>query len=94
MAVGGIGLFLISVGLLEWLLVRQPEEPTHPLVSPVLKIFCGTLGKFAFFAAFYPFLLIQIIYGVWAWLTQESRWRRRRHRRTTGKLWRLPSRPW
>jgi low temperature requirement protein LtrA len=77
---GALGCFLVCVGLLEFLLERRHDEPTHPVLSPVLKLGCGLAlpfvalieaDKFTFFACFYPLLLVHIVYGHIAWFRQE-----------------------
>ena len=77
---GSLGLFLVVIGLLELILAPSEEEPTHPRLSPGLKIVSGLLvpvvamfplSKLWFFWLFYPFLLVQMVYGAWTWFTQE-----------------------
>jgi hypothetical protein len=81
MIVGGAGAFLLFIGLLETLLVRAPAEHTHAFRSPAMKIACGValpflgileLDKFAFFACFYPFLLVHGVYSVRACVHRGS----------------------
>jgi len=78
---GALGIFLVCVGLLECLLERRRDEPTHPLLSSAMKLACGfTLplvalieaNKFTFFAYFYPLLLVHIVYGHIAWYRQAA----------------------
>jgi low temperature requirement protein LtrA len=77
---GALGSFLVCVGLLECLLKRRRDEPTHALLSPAMKLVCGFLlpfvalietDKFTFFACFYPFLLVHIVYGHTTWFRQK-----------------------
>lgn len=77
---GSVGLFLLCTGVLETLLRRSVHEPTHPRLSPALKIVAALLaplagllplGKMAFFCVFYPLLLIQMLYGLWVWYRHD-----------------------
>jgi low temperature requirement protein LtrA len=47
----GVGGALIAVALLETTLIRRRDEPTHPLMSPFLKIATGSLALLAGWAA-------------------------------------------
>jgi low temperature requirement protein LtrA len=77
-----VGTALISVGLVEMTLVRLEDEPTHPSLSPALKIGGGGLmilsglamsglGTIPVFLMILFFLSAQIVYGVAAWFRQE-----------------------
>lgn len=78
---GAVGTSLIAIGLLERTLERGPHEPTHPLLSPALKlitgvaaIVVGALGGAALPALLeilVGLLLINMAYGAWVWFTQE-----------------------
>ena len=73
---------LISMGFLELTLRRDPKEPTHPKMSPILKIGTGFLS--AFFSLFLKPInsitvlailivlnLIHVGYGFWVWVNRE-----------------------
>jgi len=73
---------LISMGFLELTLRRDPKEPTHPKMSPILKTGTGFLS--AFFGLFLKpidsisvlaiLILINLIhvgYGFWVWVNRE-----------------------
>lgn len=77
-----MGLTLATTGLLETTLRREADEPTHPWISPVMKIVVGAIAaSLALFSDAFsvPGLLIvllalvisQIAYGVWVWFTQD-----------------------
>jgi len=72
LVVGSLGAFLVCVGVLEFLLQRSDDEPTHSVLSPAMKITCGivlpVLGlieadKYTFFVYFYPLLFVNVFYG-------------------------------
>jgi low temperature requirement protein LtrA len=75
-----IGGFLAVVGLLELVLHRRPDEPTHPVTSPALKLGCAPIAALSGYVTtggvtqllwmFAP-LLVQMLYGVWVWFTQD-----------------------
>jgi low temperature requirement protein LtrA len=74
-----LGAFLVDVAILEWVLVRKPDEPTHPIASPGLKLalapVAATSGLYAddaaLLAIIFATLVVQMIYGLWVWFTQE-----------------------
>jgi hypothetical protein len=77
-----VGTALISIGLVEMTLVRLENEPTHPSLSPALKIGGGVLmilsglamsglGTIPVFLMLLFFLSAQIVYGVAVWFRQE-----------------------
>jgi low temperature requirement protein LtrA len=77
-----MGLTLTVTGLLEVTLRREPNEPTHAWISPLMKIIVGgvaaTLALFSSALTVPGLLLIllalvatQIAYGVWVWFTQD-----------------------
>ncbi|NJM99081.1 MAG: low temperature requirement protein A [Phormidesmis sp. RL_2_1] len=79
---GAIGSVLIIIGLLETLLRRDIDEPTHPQLSPALKfaggmaaILIGFLSRGFNIAVLEGLLLIPILvqvgYGLYVWFTQE-----------------------
>jgi low temperature requirement protein LtrA len=68
----GCGVVLVAVALLEMTLIREPNEPTDPVVSPGLKIVAGVaaaslsvfaVNAFAAFAIVLVALGIQAAYG-------------------------------
>lgn len=77
-----MGVTLIMTGLLEITLRREPNEPTHPWISPLLKIIVGGIAISLMLVSdslTVPVLLLvllglvvtQILYGVWVWFTQD-----------------------
>ena len=78
---GFIGAALITLALLEQTLVRTPNEPTHPTLSPLLKVVAGSLAFAVGFALpglnpalflllLVALLLVNMIYGLWVWFAQ------------------------
>lgn len=76
--IGGFaGVALISVALLELTLVRTPGEPSHPIISPLLKVVVGgaafvvgfgpALGPVLFLLLLFVLLFVNMVYGVWVW---------------------------
>ena len=76
---GAVAICLITIGLLETLLHRKPDEPTHPKLSPSIKLLGGVLallvgvlgGSFSqitLLALLTLLLLVQMIYGTYAQL--------------------------
>ncbi len=68
------------MGLLEMVLQRDADEPTHPQLSPSLKfigatlaITVGVLGgdfiQWAVLSSLIAIVLVQIIYGSLAWIS-------------------------
>ncbi len=79
---GAIGSALILIGLIETLLRRDPDEPTHPRLSSGLKfgggavaIIIGLVSRGFNIAALEALLLIpifvQMAYGLYVWFTQD-----------------------
>ncbi len=79
---GAIGSVLITIGLLEMVSRREPDEPTHPVISPALKFVGGAIAfligiiSHGFNIAVLEGLLlipisIQMIYGLYVWFSQE-----------------------
>jgi low temperature requirement protein LtrA len=79
---GAIGSVLITIGLLEMVSRRAPDEPTHPVVSPALKVvggglafLIGIVGSGFNIVVLEGLLLIPILvqmgYGLYVWFTQE-----------------------
>jgi low temperature requirement protein LtrA len=79
---GSVGAALVCIGLIELTLVRLEHEPTHPVVSPVLKLGGGLavalfglgatgLGTAAVFGVLIALLGVQVAYGVIVWFRQE-----------------------
>ena len=74
---GFIGVALLSLALLEGTLVRTPGEPTHPLLSPLLKVgaaaaafvvgFALRLDPILFLLLLVALLLVNMVYGLWVW---------------------------
>ena len=80
----GVGGTLIAVALLETTLIRRRDEPTHPLMSPFLKIATGALALLAGWAAeqwsttsLFVLLLTSIVipcaYGALVWYAPAAR---------------------
>ncbi|MEM9164440.1 MAG: low temperature requirement protein A, partial [Cyanobacteria bacterium P01_F01_bin.4] len=79
---GAIGAALIMMGLLELCLRREPDEPTHPTLSPALKLGAGAIAIMLgwFSNGMYVLILqcllmglltIQMGYGLSVWFSQE-----------------------
>lgn len=77
---GAVGAFLAAVGLMELLLVRRHDEPTHPVVSPALKLATAPVaaGLGALPLSAVPLLLgllavlsVHVAYATWTWFTQD-----------------------
>ena len=75
---GSVGCSLLAIGILETLLHRAPDEPTHTTVSPGLKLACGALAlalavsgapiePVALLGSLFLLLLVQIAYGTSVW---------------------------
>ncbi|MBC8161419.1 MAG: low temperature requirement protein A [Roseiflexaceae bacterium] len=73
---------LVSMGLIELTLRRGADEPTDHRVSVPLKLAAGLvavglgvwgsrLGPIGFLLALLPLLLVQMVYGAYAWFRQE-----------------------
>jgi hypothetical protein len=78
----GAGFSLIFMGWLETTLRRRKEEPTHPILSPFLKLMAGgaiilisglveSLDTILLLLMILLGLSIQQIYGVLVWFGQE-----------------------
>jgi low temperature requirement protein LtrA len=78
---GAIGVALIFIGLIEQTLRRREDEPTHPRLSPILKIAAGLgalvvaalgngLGPLPLLSLLLGLILIQIVYGTYVWFRQ------------------------
>jgi low temperature requirement protein LtrA len=76
------GFSLVVMGILESILQRDPDEPAHPVISPMLKILCGLAsvalglifqGTSAITTLLIIFILqlIQMVYGAYVWFTTE-----------------------
>ncbi len=74
----GLGIMLLSVAVIETTLVRAPDEPTHPVVSPVLKVAVAlalfllalldpAIPTAAAFAVAIAALAVQSTYGAVVW---------------------------
>lgn len=79
---GAAGTSLIFIGLVETTLRRLENDPTHPGLSPPLKICCGaamillgllsgTLKIFPILSLLLALLCIQIVYGIAVWFKRE-----------------------
>lgn len=79
---GAIASALLTMGLIELSLRRDPQEPTDHRISVSLKLAAGavalglgfwgsTLGPIGFLFALLPLLLVQMIYGAYTWFQQE-----------------------
>jgi len=74
-----LGAFLAVVGLFETVLHRKDDEPTHPMISPTLKVVAAPLaavsgfvvGGWAQLVWIIATLAIQMAYGLYVWFTQE-----------------------
>ena len=75
---------LIVMACLETTLQREADEPTHPNLSPALKLIGGVValgvGWMRFLSDPISLLLmllgvlsVQMVYGAWVWFTQELR---------------------
>ncbi len=76
--IGGFtGVAMLSVALLELTLVRTPGEPSHPIISPLLKTVAGgaallvgfgpALGPVLFLLLLFALLFVNMVYGLWVW---------------------------
>ncbi len=79
---GAIGSTLVIIGLIETLLRRDSDEPTHPKISPGLKfaggaiaLSIGIISNGFNIAVLEALLLIpiamQMVYGLYVWFTQD-----------------------
>jgi low temperature requirement protein LtrA len=77
---GAAGITLLAMGGLERTLHREGDEPTHPVISPLMKVIGGLLLLgVALFSTALPILsaffcvlavlLVQMLYGLWVWFT-------------------------
>jgi low temperature requirement protein LtrA len=78
----GLGVVLVAVGLLETTLEREPDEPTDPIVSPVMKFVTGVvvvglsflpLNVFVAFVIAIVALGVQATYGAWGYYVKARR---------------------
>jgi len=76
---GAVAICLITIGLLETVLDRKSDEPTHPQLSPSIKfvggilavlvgIFGGSLSQIPLLAVLTLFVLVPMVYGTYAQL--------------------------
>jgi len=76
------GIALITTGVLEMTLRRDDYEPTHPLLSPTLKLVSGlvaiAIGVFSaamsdplLLLLIFGVVLTQMAYGSYVWFTQD-----------------------
>jgi low temperature requirement protein LtrA len=72
----GLAVVLVSIGIIETTLEREPLEPTHPVISPAMKVGTGVvialvslfaLNAFVAFAIAIVALGIQAAYGAWGY---------------------------
>jgi low temperature requirement protein LtrA len=79
---GAVALSMIIIGLLELTLRRDEEEPTHPMLSPLLKVamgivavslayWGGSLSPIFFLCVLMLLLLVQMIYGSYVWYSRK-----------------------
>jgi low temperature requirement protein LtrA len=79
---GAVASTLMVIGLIETVLRRDPDEPTHPRLSPGLKFVGGAIAlcigliSHGFNIALLEGLLMipitmQILYGLYVWFSQE-----------------------
>jgi low temperature requirement protein LtrA len=77
-----VAISLITMGFLELTLRRDPFEPTHPVFSPATKFITGALvlcfgfmgaklGPISTLLILMAFIMVNIIYGMYAWFTQD-----------------------
>jgi low temperature requirement protein LtrA len=77
-----VGCSLIVIALLENTLRREADEPTHPRLSPGLKLVAALgaiglglwgsgLGAIALLSLLFGLLVIQMIYGLLVWFNME-----------------------
>jgi low temperature requirement protein LtrA len=75
---GAVGTALTVMALLEMVLRREPDEPTHPRVSPLLKLIAAVfaygiglwgsgLGAIALLCLLLVLLAVQMGYGLLVW---------------------------
>ena len=76
------GITLLTMGLLEITLRPTEDEPTHHLISPILKITTGLvtgglllllppLASTSLIVILIIFTLIHMLYGLWVWYGQK-----------------------
>lgn len=76
------GALLVTLGLLELTLERQIDEPTHPRLSPGIKILVGLAAAMGtglplanptvLLVALLLSLAIPAVYGAWVWFAQSA----------------------
>ena len=75
-----VGVALITMSLIETTLRREKDEPTHRLISPLLKLAAGVLalaiglwsglGPIGLLIMLLVLVVIQMAYGAYVWFTQ------------------------
>ncbi len=76
---GAVSMALVAMGLLETVLQRGTDEPTHPVFSPLLKIAGGTLAlvvgtvggdltQWTVLSFLLAIIVVQMAYGSYAWI--------------------------
>jgi hypothetical protein len=75
-----VGVTLITIGFIETTLRRDPNEPTHHFLSPLLKFAAGALalavglwsgvGSITLLIILLILVLTQMLYGAYVWFTQ------------------------
>ena len=76
--IGGFsGVALVTLALLELTLTRPLNEPSHPILSPLLKVGTGAgalaigftlpLNPALFLLLLVALLLVNMVYGLWVW---------------------------
>ena len=79
---GALGVALLVTALLEHSTSRGPLEPAHPVISPALKVGTGIAAialaitwpldrPGSLLAALIGLQLVNMVYGLWVWYTQE-----------------------
>ena len=78
-----MALSLIAIAFIETRLAPQEHEPTHPMVSPAMKVATGVaiggvaiaplnLPAFAFMLIVLALLAVNIVYGAWCWFRKPE----------------------
>ncbi|MEA5463137.1 low temperature requirement protein A [Leptothoe sp. PORK10 BA2] len=79
---GAIGLALFMMGVLEFCLRHKPDEPTHPIWSPAMKLGAGVIAALvgglssgmyvlALQCCLMALIAVPMGYGMYVWFTQE-----------------------
>jgi low temperature requirement protein LtrA len=77
-----VGISLTAIALLENTLRREADEPTHPSLSPILKLIAAVgalglgiwgsgLGAISLLSLLFGLLAVQMIYGLVVWFNME-----------------------